>query len=216
MAAIAGGAEIDLAVEVEVAPVEMALVELGGAQRELVERVVGQAARHRDRIFQPLRQPGTAGIGRRLAEQPLDPGQPAQRRQLDLGPIARLDLQRRVDEHGARRARAQRRLEPPPVGRPADHGLDEGAGLGIERRERGRVGRQQGVARDERLTVQVRPQQQVEHAQEMQPGLDRERGLAQIARPRGRRRPHALALDHHLERQGMGVVGRGGERRVRR
>jgi hypothetical protein len=63
LAAVAGGAQVDFAVEVEVAPVEMAFVDLGGGQRELVERVVGQAARHRHRVFQTLRQPGGAGIG---------------------------------------------------------------------------------------------------------------------------------------------------------
>jgi hypothetical protein len=64
--------------------------------------------------------------------------------------------------------------------------------------------------------IDIRGQQQVQHAQEVQPRLDRERDLARIALCGRRRRAHALALDHDLQRQGVRVVPCGGDSRVRR
>src|SRR4030095_8350671 len=81
---VAVGPKVHFEIEIEAAPVEMAVVEFARGKRSFVEAIVGQTACDREGILHPRRYPCILRCRHGLGDEAVIPLEPALGGQLDL------------------------------------------------------------------------------------------------------------------------------------
>ncbi len=203
-----GRAQVDLAVDVELVPVEGVAVVAVRGQRRLVERVRAPPRRQGRRVLEPLRLPR---VGRRVGvgEQRRDQAQPVGAGGPDLGGVAGRDV------HAARHRTPGQLAAQPPAVQAASAVQPQVAGcLGVQAGQHvvGVVG--DGERGGEPRPVVLRRLLLTEQPQEQPSGVHPQPDA--VGAVRGRRQRPPGPLDQGLQRRGQGVEAGRLQRRVGR